>query len=235
MGTAITNALHQDYPGLNGYVLSTNAYYDGAGSNAAYQLSARRGPILPVNSNENGSEFLVVWYKQDRIGVSWPSMPHQYAVRWPANPPAIVIASQLGTGLLLPNEFPALSIYNQPIENCLDTIPTRNTHFSREHRLRPARRSQRQGLPGKASDPFVLLRYLDPASEEWRMKVYSVIAEKHPYYFRYDAVVGREIQPPLPVSAPVDCPVESGGFGFGLDGLPRADLCQRCEFQWFPG
>src|SRR5262245_10224696 len=44
VGQALTNVLHQDYPGLNGYVLLTNnVYYD----TTAYERDTRKGPSLP--------------------------------------------------------------------------------------------------------------------------------------------------------------------------------------------
>ncbi|MCW5559233.1 MAG: LamG domain-containing protein, partial [Verrucomicrobiae bacterium] len=45
------------------------------------------------------------------------------------------------------------------------------------------------------------LKYRDPVSNDWRLKVYSVVAEQAPYFFRYDGVVGNEIQPPMPLAA----------------------------------
>ncbi len=105
VGQAITNVLHDDYPGLNGYVLSTNAYFDGAGLNAAYSQTNRTGPILPVNANDRGEDFVVVWYSPDRIGTSWSRYPYSYAVRWPHSAPTLVIASQLGSGELPPTQY----------------------------------------------------------------------------------------------------------------------------------
>ncbi|MBL9129380.1 MAG: hypothetical protein JNL97_17140, partial [Verrucomicrobiales bacterium] len=201
VGLPVTNALHQDYPGLNGYVLSTNAYFDGAGTNAAYQLSTRRGPILPVNSNERGENFLVVWYQQDRIGTSWASLPYQYAVRWPTNTETIVIASQLGSGPLSPEAYPQRTIYNQPDPNLPGFNPNEEHALFSGGTLYALRNDLNARVVPKASDPYVLLRYLDPASREWRMKIFAVVAERQPYTFRYEGVAGHAIQPPLPISA----------------------------------
>ncbi|MBL9138679.1 MAG: hypothetical protein JNK85_22610 [Verrucomicrobiales bacterium] len=201
VGLPITNALHQDYAGLNGYVLTPNAYFDGAGTNAAYQLATRRGPILPVNSNERGENFLVVWYRQDRIGTAWASLPYQYAVRWPTDAEPIIIASQLGSGPLSPATFPRSSIYSQSDTNLPGYNPNEEHALFSGGTLYALRNDLNARVTPKASEPYVLLRYLDPVSGEWRMKVYSVVAEQHPYTFQYDGVVGHEIQPPLPISA----------------------------------
>ena len=51
-----------------------------------------------------------------------------------------------------------------------------------------------------ASQPFVLLKYRDPATDEWRFKLYSVVLEDSTHRFVYEAEAGQELLPPYPVS-----------------------------------
>lgn len=50
------------------------------------------------------------------------------------------------------------------------------------------------------SEPYVLLKYRDPASREWRMRVYDVLAEDQAATFDYSAEAGKPILPPYPLS-----------------------------------
>ncbi|MFN0067579.1 MAG: LamG-like jellyroll fold domain-containing protein, partial [Limisphaerales bacterium] len=197
IGSPITNALHDDYPGLNGYVLFTNAPYDGA----VYDRAGRTGPILPVNTHTEAGNLVVVWYEQNRLGVAWSSLPYEYALGWPTNAPTIVIASQLGSGPLSPLQFPQAQVYAQPDATRPGFNPNEEHALLAGGVLHALRNDLNARVSPKASDPFVLLKHLDPASGEWRLKVFGVVDEQAPWFFRYDGVVGNEIQPPLPVSA----------------------------------
>lgn len=197
IGSPITNALHNDYPGLNGYVLFTNAPYDGA----AYDRAGRAGPILPVNTHTEAGNLVVVWYQQNRLGVAWSSLPWQYALGWPTNAEQIVIASQLGSGPLSPVQFPQAQVYGQPDATRPGFNPNEEHALFAGGVLYALRNDLNARVNPKASDPYALLKYLDPASGEWRLKVFGVVDEQAPYFFRYDGVAGNEIQPPLPISA----------------------------------
>ncbi|MCC7375926.1 MAG: hypothetical protein IT581_14810 [Verrucomicrobiales bacterium] len=200
VGSPITNALHQDYPGLNGYVLFTNVCYDGTGPGAAYNGETRQGPILPVNKNTADQKFVVVWYRQDERGVAWPSMPYAYDLKWPDDASTLVIASGLGSGLLLPSQYPDMRIYHQDDDQLPGYNPNEEHALIIANTVYALRNDLNAVVKPPASDPYVLLKYHDPASGEWRMKVFGVVAEDNTYQFRYDAVAGREIQPPLPIS-----------------------------------
>jgi len=210
VGVVLTNAAHKDYPGRNGWLVSSNAYYDGAGPNAAYNRANRGGVIIPVNAVTNRDDFIVAWYDFDPLGVAWPEMPVKYHVLWPTNAPHIVIASGLGTGALDPAKYLNAQIYNQPDVNQPGFNPneehallapaaggsgTGPALFALRNDLNRAR----GGVPAD-SEAFALLKYQDPASQQWRIQPYQVVAEEDPYYFSYPGTAGTQISPPYPLS-----------------------------------
>lgn len=200
VGVPLTNAGHSDYPGLNGFTFFTNAPYDGFGPTAAYDRSMRTGPILPVNTDSVAGKLVVVWYRQNRLGVAWSSSPYQYHLSWPTNSDTLVIASQLGSGVLSSLQYPQAQVYQQPDPILPGFNPNEEHALISAGTLFALRNDLNARVNPKASDPFVLLKYLDPISREWRLKVYSVAHEQAPYFFHYDGTAGNEIHPPLPLS-----------------------------------
>ncbi|MCC7377185.1 MAG: hypothetical protein IT581_21165 [Verrucomicrobiales bacterium] len=207
VGQPLTSALHDDYPGRNGFLLFTNAYYDGTGENAAYLRTNRSGAIIPVNAMPDRDDFVVVWYHRNTIEVAWPETPAKYQLSWPTNPPRIVIASGLGSGPLSSTRYPNLQLFNQPDPSLPGYNPNEEHAFvsttvsagsTIAYALRSDLNDAGLGLP--PSEPYVLLKYTDAASGQWRFLVYRVVAEEAPYAFRYSGVAGNEVQPPLPIS-----------------------------------
>jgi probable HAF family extracellular repeat protein len=196
IGTPLTNALHNDYPGLNGYLLFTNTPYDAT----AYDRAFRAGPILPVNTHTEGGDLVVVWYRQNRLGVAWSSLPYEYALAWPTNADTLVIASLQGSGPLPAALYPQPQVYGQPDPAQPGFNPNEEHALLSGGVLYALRSDLNAVVQPKASDPYVLLRHLDPASGEPRFKVFSVVDEQAPWFFRYEGVAGNEIQPPPPVS-----------------------------------
>ena len=217
IGTPLTFAGHDDYPGRNGFMIFPNAFYDGVGADRAYDRDSRSGPILPVNLDTPApdDDLVVAWYHRNGIGVAWPSYPVRYVAQWPASAPQIVIASGLGSGPLAPTLYPGKTIYNQPDK----TLPGFNPN--EEHALF-APSSTGDGLfalrddlnaPLGYSQPYSLLKYREPASGEWRMKVFQVVRENATYRFRFTGDAGKEIQPPYPLSVLSLCPASYGVSG----------------------
>ena len=205
IGTEITNAAHTEYNSKNGYVLREKAAYDGAGADRAYDRGARQGPILPVNvenptgkGDANPDPLIVVWYRTNRIGVAWASLPVQYQLQWDTNAPAIVIADTRGSGPLDAGLYPEKVIYNQPDPS----LPGFNPN--EEHALLPgdtlyALRNDLNTI-NNFSQPYVLLKYRNPGTGRWQMQSYRVVAEQPPSVFAYTGTAGKEVQPPLPLS-----------------------------------
>jgi probable HAF family extracellular repeat protein len=197
IGSPITNALHGDYPGLNGFVLLTNAPYDPT----AHLRAQRSGPILPVNTHTEGGNLVVVWYRQNRLGVAWSDLPYQYALAWPTDAETLVIANPAGSGPLSPSLYSQPRIYQQPVRQQPGFNPNEEHAFLNSGILYALRNDLNARSNPKASDPYVLIRYLDPDSQEPRLKVYAVVAEQPPYFFRYDGVAGSAIQPPPAIAS----------------------------------
>jgi probable HAF family extracellular repeat protein len=223
IGDVLQFPTHFDYGGRNGYVFFENAYYDGAGLNRAYDRPTRLGPILPVNTRtvstaSESNRLVVIWYHTNRLGVAWSDTSVEYDVQLPTNAARIVIASGLGSGDLFPSLYREPRVYNQPDPS----LPGFNPN--EEHALLVGERfyALRNDLNGvrKLSDPFALLKYRDPANNEWRIKPYQVLdvgyADDGFYYdFVYTAEAGQEIQPPLPLSVMQLCPDSHGVPGKG--------------------
>jgi probable HAF family extracellular repeat protein len=200
VGEVLTNALHNDYPGLNGYVYFPNSDYDGVGDDAAHSRTNRTGSIIPVNANPSRDPLVVVWYQQDQIGTAWPGLPVQYRLQWPTNADSIVIASGRGTGPLDPVRYPSLHIYNQPDPALPGFNPNEEHALLSGGTVYALRDDLNARINPKASEPFVLVKYEDPATRTWRIKPYSVVAERDPATFQYSATAGSEIQAPAPIS-----------------------------------
>jgi probable HAF family extracellular repeat protein len=207
IGSEVTEAGHREYNEKNGYVLFEKAAYDVVGKDRAYDRGTRLGPILPVNTERPGMNALanpdplvVVWYRTNRIGVAWASVPVRYSLKWPEDTAVekIVIANTFGSGFLTAANHPARTIYNQP------DITQPGFNPNEEHAYMPAEtlfaiRDDLNAAKGY-SLPYALLKFRDPSTARWRMRVFKVIAEQSPYFFRYTGTVGKEIQPPLPLS-----------------------------------
>ncbi len=207
IGSAVTDPRHTEYQSKNGYVLLEKAAYDGSGPNKAYDRGSRLGPILPVNQEKpygnddvNPDPLIVVWYQTNRIGVAWASLPVRYGLEWPSDESVdrIIIASQQGSGLLPESSYPSKRIYNQPDRSLPGCNPNEEHAYLPGDTLFAIRSDLNQVR--NLSDPYSILKYRDPETAEWRMRVFKVVPEQDPYFFRYSGVVGREIQPPLPLS-----------------------------------
>jgi len=217
IGTKIADPAHQDYVRKNGFVFNEIAPYDGAGTERAYDRPTRLGPILPVNldTTATSDNLIVVWYQFNRIGVAWPNRPVEYSLSWPSDTDVsrIVIASGEGSGPLFNANYPSRRVYNQPNPD----LPGYNPN--EEHALlRPSadgagealfalRNDLNALLSPPASQPYALLKYRDPATADWCIKPFKVVADqptvingKGPYLFQYEGVAGTEIAPPYPLS-----------------------------------
>ena len=59
-----------------------------------------------------------------------------------------------------------------------------------------------------------MIRYRDPANGgQWRLKVWQVVAEEAPFFFRYPAQAGLLIQPPAPLPTLAPTPETTGVSG----------------------
>lgn len=208
VGAVVTNAAHDDYPGRNGWLVFTNSYYDGAGPDPAYVRTNRSGHIIPVNAVTNRENFVVTWYGKDRLGVAWPKLPALYQLLWPTNSTPLVIASTLGSGPIDPDLYPNARIYNQPDPNLAGFNPNEEHALfapdpagggTKLYALRNDLNQSRPGIPPD-SEPYVLLKYQDPATQLWLIRPFQVLAKEDPYDFVYPATAGRAIQPPYPLS-----------------------------------
>ncbi|MGH7788801.1 MAG: hypothetical protein ACRERC_18160 [Candidatus Binatia bacterium] len=120
-----------------------------------------------------------------------------------------------------PAVFPRARVYDQPNREDAAGVKVPGFNPNEEHaKLFPSR----TGLSSPAvfalrndlgdpkgsdvnelSEPYVLLKYLDPQSSEWRMRVYEVVAEQGPFTFQYDVAAGQQIQPPYPLNILPPC------------------------------
>ncbi len=216
VGQTLSNAGHIDYPGKNGYLFYTNSILDVAGEQAAYDPDSRSGPLNLVNTlanarngNPSTQAPLVVWYQMTPLGVALPNRPVTYQVTYPTNASRIVIASLRGNNYdasdpITSTRYPEAQLYVQPDR----TLPGFNPN--EEHALIApvlsdvvnavyALRNDLNAIK-RYSEPFVLLKYRDPDTEEWRIKPYAIVTEQAPWFLTFEGEAGKEIQPPYPLS-----------------------------------
>jgi hypothetical protein len=201
IGTALTHPAHNDPTGKNGFVYFERAFYDGAGQNRAHDRSARTGPILPVNrvTSSADDDLVVVWYRTNPvIGIAWPSMPVRYIAQWPTDPEELVLASGIGSGMLDPADYPDKQVYHQPDRNLPGFNPNEE-HAALYGDVLHALRNDLNAVIG-ASDPYTLLKYRDPVTDQWTMKVFRVVATNTAFRFVYSGQAGQPLQPPAPLN-----------------------------------
>jgi hypothetical protein len=206
VGTTVTHAAHSDYAGKTGHVLQPLAPIDAEGPDRAYDVTSRSGAIIPVNLVVPGTpiqNLTVVWYRKNSIGVAWPQVPITYSLAWPTDAPAIVIASQTGSGPLPDTAFPQHRIYNQPDPAKVGYNPNEEHAAMFPTDSGEAAFALRSDLNAfsAVSEPFVLVKYRNPSdTTRWAHKVFQVVAEQAPHFFQYSGVAGTEVAPPLPLS-----------------------------------
>jgi hypothetical protein len=195
-----------------------------------FDLPTRTGSIIPVNRDRPNTESddLVVGFYQfgaklfDPVtgtpvpnNIAWPHKPVRYRPQWPSNAPHLVIASQQGTGGIDPVQFVDWELYFQNTPAQAGFNPNDEHALRRPFGASEAVFALRDDLGTPAtSEPFVLIRYRDPASGgQWRMKVWQVVAEEAPFFFRYPAQAGSLIQPPFPLPTLAPVPETAGVSG----------------------
>jgi hypothetical protein len=240
--------LHEDLFGRNGFVSDPLALYDPE----IYDPASRSGQIIPVNkvnplTSTGEDDMVVVWYRRNfkpapldpyataepffdptRFvgGIPWGERPVRYDCQWPADPNAIIIASQtgsevLGQQALDPQQFPLAQIYNQPDRAVTGYNPNDEHAFFAPSNLGTgfdalfAIRSDffLEGSSTDPSEPFTLLKYFDQNDQKWRFKVYEVIASGAGFGgFLFNGVAATKVSAPYPVSLLGNCS-ETRGSG----------------------
>ena len=221
VGTKLADAYH-DQPGRTGYVVNERAYYDGVGNAAAYRRDQRSGAIVPVNvyrpgrPGEEQRTLAVAWYRLNEFGVYWPSRAVVYNAAWPTDPETLVIASQQGSGTALPLQAggtvyaqndAALAGFNPNDEHAF-VAPVNGGPGNAVYALRSDFGS---GLPAgedtlAASDPYVLYRWFDEATQERRFRVFAVAATDVTHTnFVFGGIAGTTVSPPYPVRLLANC------------------------------
>ncbi len=202
IGKPLQNLLHSDPTGKNGFVYFENSFYDGAGDDRAYDRATRTGPIIPVNKDTvaTNDDLVVVWYRQSpATGIPWPSLPVRYVAQWPANPDELVLASGLGSGVLDPALYPSKRVYRQPDK----TLPGYNPNEEHAALYGDTLYALRNDLNAvmNASEPYTLLKYQDPATMTWTMKVFKIVSTNATYSFMYPGEAGQTLFLPAPLSS----------------------------------
>ena len=192
-GLPIDPDYHQDPEGKAGYIMVGDAY-DGVRTTLdmarvqntvdglippAHNRETRAGPIIPILNTAptdfsatpdpvtGGHDLRVAWYRPDARNVAWPVKTVGYRCTWPANPPEIVIASELGSEIggqpvLSADYYQDLTVYHQPDPDEPGYKP------NAEHALLA---TSNLGNPGPAlyalrtdlsNQPYALLKYRDP-------------------------------------------------------------------------
>jgi hypothetical protein len=195
-----------------------------------FDVATRTGTIIPVNRDNPAttSDDLVVAFYQTGTklydpatgalvpnSIGWPHQPVRFVAAWPLDPPKIVIASQQGTGAIDPEQFVNWDLYYQNDPGQAGFNPNDEHALRRPFGAGEGVFALRDDLgTASTSEPYVLIRYQDPAAgQQWRMKVWKVVAEEAPHFFRYPARAGLLIQAPFPLSTLTLAPQTAGISG----------------------
>ncbi len=251
IGTKIDDNYHNEI-GRTGYVVNEFSYYDGVGGNAAYNRGARTGQIIPVNRIEasrpqdSGRELSIAWYHSNIRGVYWPDKAVRYNASWPSDPDKIIIASQfggevLGQNPLDPLDFPSLSLYiqsdpnlpgfNPNDEHAIFAPSNTGTGLEAVFALRSDFGTQLGGDSSAASDPYVLTKYFDETLQEWKMRVFKVLATGAGFNsFQFTGLAATTVSPPYPVRLLPGC-IESRAVGQAAGEQPPPPFFQDYKAQ----
>lgn len=251
IGNKVSDAYHNEI-GRTGYVLNELAFYDGVGTSAAYNRSARTGQIIPVNRVESsrpqdvGRELSVAWYHSNIRGVYWPDKAVRYDPQWPFDPDKIIIASQLGGEVLGqepldPLDYPSLSIYiqsdpnlpgfNPNDEHAIFAPSNTGTGLEAIFALRADFGSRLIGDTSASSDPYVLVKYYDEDVLEWKMRIFEVLATGAGYNnFQFAGLAATTVSPPYPVRLLTSC-AESKAVGQAAGEQPPPPFFQDYKNQ----
>ena len=223
IGKEILEPTHEEHGGKNGFVIFDRAYFDGDGSDRAYDRATRLGQIVPVNQvpvDSNGQDLMAVaWYKKDARTVAWPVTSKRYDCRWPANAEKIIIASELGSEVLGqipldPLVFTGMRIYNQPNraksgfnpndEHAIFAPANSSSGFNAIFALRSDHTEVERN---KTSKPYTLLKYIRVDNGKWAYRAYEVVATGGGYNtFQYSGTAGNAVFAPYPVRLLGNCP-----------------------------
>lgn len=200
-----------------GSAYNVNAYIDPFQSGI---LDAELGAIIPVNAAEskNGApndELVVWWFKKitppstagdEFEPIYWPSILSRYQLVWPEEPQQIVLAEGKGSGEL-PPEAAAGSLYvqNDPLEDGYNPNEEHALFISETiYALRDDLNAE-----GSTSSPFVLFDYTANDGRP-NMLVYKVVRETDDIKFEYNAIAGKPLLPPAPLSL-LPPPIDADG------------------------
>ncbi|MBI5846802.1 MAG: LamG domain-containing protein, partial [Nitrospirae bacterium] len=236
VGQRITDFVHNDPLGKNGYVYFNKSFHDGYGTKRSYDKETRMGPIIPVNEvtttksthltdPDAGRDMVVVWSETNLKNIPWPVRSVRYDCKWPADSVVykIIIASELGSDVL--NQpaldtavYPDAYIYRQPDSNQAGYNPNEEhaslfpsatgNGFAAVFALRNDLYNPLTNLPSK---PYVMLKYKNPADNQWSMLTYKVLTTGYGYNsFNYQGTAGTTINPPYPIRLLSGCPQSFG-------------------------
>lgn len=236
VGQRITDFVHNDPLGKNGYVYFNKSFHDGYGTKRSYDKETRMGPIIPVNEvtttknthetdADAGRDMVVVWSETNLKNIPWPVRSVRYNCLWPSDNDVykIIIASELGSDAL--NQpaldtavYPEAYVYRQadsdqagynPNEEHASLFPSATGNgFAAVFALRNDLYNPLTNLPSK---PYVLLKYRDPADNQWSMLTYKVLTTGYGYNsFNYQGTAGTTINPPYPIRLLSGCPQSFG-------------------------
>ena len=201
IGEALTRATHNDPTGKNGHVYFERAFYDGVGNERAYDHATRTGPILPVNRDTAApdDDLVVIWYRVSPItGIAWPDDPVRYLAHWPLSPDELVLASGAGSGVLDPATYPGKRVYNQP-DPSLPGYNPNEEHAALYGDVLYALRNDLNAVIN-VSEPYTLLKYRNPANNQWAIKVFRVVSTNTTFQFTYTGEAGQQLLMPAPLS-----------------------------------
>ena len=188
---------------------------------------AEAGAVIPVNAalkkgdpNLAGdNDMLDVWWFDRRDPpegkglalppIYFPSYFTRYELAWPQDAPAIVLAEGAGSGDLNAAAAAAGTIYTQNDPTLVGYNPNEEHAILASNRAYALRDDL--NLSDTTSSPYVLVRYTAP-DQRPEIDVFRVLRTDENYDFDYEAVAGRKLGAPAPLSfLPIPLVEESPG------------------------
>ena len=194
-----------------GMIVAGDAYWEDAYidplTNGQGFERANLGAIIPVNAIPGKDTLKVYWFRRNRLQLSkgfhaayWPSVVGHYAIRYPANPKKIILASNHGTGPLSSEEARG-SIYRQPDKGRIGYNPNEEhgillggTGFA----LRDDLNLLGSTAETYTSEPYVLIQYT-AADGRPAMNSFKVERTSPEFDFTFLLDAGTPIQAPMPL------------------------------------
>jgi probable HAF family extracellular repeat protein len=203
IGTKIEAPVTHDVS-FSGFILFMDkAFYDTEAYNALVpqEESVPINQIIPVNTDTDADDddLVVIYFNKGITDAFWPSSAVRYTASWPTDADEIVIASGIGTRNLESFSAPLNAYIYAQNDRTKPGYNPNEEHAFIEVKSKPIAYALRNDLnSNRTSEPYVLVKWVEDATQETIHEVFHVVAENETYSFSDNIDVGSELIPPFP-------------------------------------